>query len=137
MPVDPGRAWIERRVDVPVVSYDWGQSEGGILVPHKSGAYGTIIEEWRKVSENIKRRRGKHPVGSEMWKACEEALGLVKFITNAGECGAIEGNWKPSHELLRQCAEVYERRNGHIDGLVQAMIRDAMDEAFVSERFTS
>lgn len=131
--IDAGRAWINRNVDHPVVSYDW--SRGGILVP--GGSTGGMIDEWRKVSENIRRRRSRHAVGSRMYNACEEALGLVEFITAAGQQGAIHGNWRPGHEILAQCAQIYERRTGRIDSLVQAVIRDSMDDAYTSEMFES
>lgn len=131
---DPTRQWIDRHVAAPVVSYDWAPTQRELLLGRDHNG---MIEEWRKVSERIKKRRSSQPVGSQMYNACEEALGLIAFITKAGMVGAIQGNWCPGHEILATCASLYEWRHGKIDPLVQAMIREAMDEAYTSERFES
>lgn len=141
---DPIRDQIERSSNAPVISYDWGAgtvapdwepdpSRSGLLLPPSATRNG-LIEEWNKVRDKIKRRRSKAPTDSEMFSACEEALGLVKFITDAGVAGAIHGNWCPSHAILAAVANIYEARKGRINPLVQAVIREAMDEVYVEER---
>jgi hypothetical protein len=144
MAKDPVRQHIERTCNAPVISYDWGAntlpddwvpdpSRSGLLIPPSATKSG-MIEEWAKVKDMIRRRRSKSSTDSEVHAACEKALGLVAFITKAGECGAITGNWRPSHEILRDVADECERRTGKIDPLVQAVIREAMDDVMVEER---
>lgn len=141
---DRVRQEIERTVNAPVISYDWGAdtvsddwepdpSHSGLLLPASATKNG-LIEEWNKVRDKLKRRRSKASTDSDIFAACEEALGLVKFITDAGVAGAIKGNWCPSHAILAAVANIYEARKGRINPLVQAMIREAMDEVYVEER---
>ena len=120
--LDPGREWINRHVASPVVSYDW-EADVEELIRGKD--YKGFIPEWRLVRENIVRRRRKLPTDSELWKACETAIGLWHTLGEAGM----------GHQLLIRAAEAQEARGGPIDPLVQAVIREAMDEAFLSERF--
>ena len=134
--IDAGRAEIERNVTVPAISYDWSRDVGVIAKENRSDTNG-LIDEWRKVRERIAARRSKHAVGSIMWKACENAIGLVRAINRLGQEGRLgeRGDWVPGHSILERAATLFENRTGRIDPLVQAMLRDAMDEAYVSERF--
>lgn len=133
--IDEGRAWIERNLPVPAISYDWSESFDEMVRGNRNP--NGLIGEWRKVRERIVARRSRHPVGSIMWKACENAIGLVRIINRMGMAGDLgdRDDWVPGHTILERAATLYERRTGRIDPLVQAILRDAMDEAYVSERF--
>lgn len=145
MPVDPGRAWINRHVTVPVVSYDWSSwtdpddgelvEDFGSMVKANRNPNG-LIGEWRKVRERIVARRSRALTDSPVWRACEEAIGLVRRINKLGEAGRLgmPGDWVPSHTILDRAATLHERRTGRIDPLVQAVLRDAMDEVYLKER---
>lgn len=135
--IDADRAWIERNVNQPAISYDWGESFDEMLRGNANP--NGLVDEWRKVRERLVKRRSKHPVGSKMWKACEEAIGLVRLVNAMGLSGDLgdRRDWVPGHTILERAATIYEKRNGYINALVQALLRDAMDEAYVSERFES
>lgn len=126
------REWIDRNVSVPVVAYNWAATPGAIILGKDHGG---MIEEWRGVRDRIRRRRSKQAVGSKLYRACEDGIALVDYITKAGQAGAIQGNWRPSFEILRDVALIYESVTGEINPLVQAVVRDAMDETFTEERF--
>jgi len=131
---DSNREWIDRNVSVPVITHDWGASFDEIVRGNATSA--NLIPEWRKVQEYVRKRRGKQPTGSIMWKACEEVLGLIRMLNQQGPSLFRYGEeWMPTHTILERVATTVERKRGKIDSLVQAVLRDAMLAAYDSERF--
>lgn len=117
-------AWrlIERFNDHPAISTDWS-ADADERWRGEVDREGRKVE-WRKVREHIVRRRGRCSGDSDVYCACETAIGILRELRGAGF----------THEILDKCARIHERERGRIDPLVQAVLRDAMFDVVKEER---
>ncbi len=133
MPADRNWEDIERNNAAPMISVDWGVDLEDQL--RGEGDEFGRVDWFRAIPDAVRRRRSKHPVGSEFFNACEAVLMWWKYYHGQArnpEMFRDRVHW--SHTILGDMANWMERRTGKIDALAQAILRDAMHSTHSKER---